>query len=139
MIGPKQREAFFKALTLGGTLKDACVLADVSIEWYYDNVKRDKKFLAEVEKARLGEKFRNLARVAQATQRDWKAAAWLLERRHPKEFAQMQKLSGPEGESLRSGGDTDAPLPMLDEKTAILFIQAVEKATTALLGMKSGK
>ena len=42
---------------------------------------------------------RLLDRVQNASRADWKAAAWLLERRHPEDFCRPQKLehSGPGG------------------------------------------
>jgi hypothetical protein len=48
------------------------------------------EFLLRVEEAKHSAKIRNVAIIQQAASRDWKAAAWLLERRHHEEFARRE-------------------------------------------------
>ncbi len=54
-------------------------------------------------KARAEGETRLLARVIKAGEEDWRAAAWILERRHPEQYARMERreVSGPDGGPLR--------------------------------------
>lgn len=47
-------------------------------------------FLQKVEEAKHSAKIRNVAIIEKAAEKDWKAAAWLLERRHWKEYARRE-------------------------------------------------
>lgn len=55
-----------------------------------------REFREKVEYALAEGETRNVALIARAGSKDWKAAAWLLERRHPDRWA------GPRGRSLDS-------------------------------------
>lgn len=54
-------------------------------------------------KARAEGETRLIARVIKAGEEDWRAAAWILERRHPEHYARMERreVSGPDGGPLR--------------------------------------
>lgn len=46
-----------------------------------------RKFYETIEKAKLKRKITYLQRIDNATDKDWRAAAWLLEKLYPDEFA----------------------------------------------------
>ncbi len=55
-------------------------------------------FAEELTRARGGSALRLMALVSTAAPDDWRAAAWILERRFPKDFGkQVLELSGPDG------------------------------------------
>lgn len=54
-------------------------------------------------KARAEGETRLLARVIKAGEEDWRAAAWILERRHPDQYARVERreLTGPDGSPVQ--------------------------------------
>lgn len=56
------------------------------------------RFYEDVEKARSFAKAGLVSRIVRASDGDWKAAAWLLERKFPAEYGRVQRLE-------HSGGD----------------------------------
>ena len=105
------RKAFLDCVKLGMPIADALAYAGVSSSSYHDalekgktaiqNGKPDKfsKFAEDFKKAQGEFARNNLEIIHQATKKDWHAAAWLLERRKPKDFAQKQEVSA-EGVTL---------------------------------------
>lgn len=82
-----QVEDFYKAIEDGLSIKDSCAIAGVSTAWYYDN-KKDPNFSDGVELALAKCKQKYLAPIEDAAikQKDWKAAAWFLERKFKEDF-----------------------------------------------------
>ena len=71
----------------------ACALSGVSRSTYYNWVKSEQEWAEEAEAAiRFGEAVQ-VARISQAGSDDWRAAAWLLERRFPNEWGPKQELN----------------------------------------------
>jgi hypothetical protein len=77
-----------------------------------------REFRERVEQAMAEGETRNVALIARAGSKDWKAAAWLLERRHPDRWA------GPRGRGIDSSvhpgdfaqGETSAPQDVVDDQ-----------------------
>lgn len=88
---------FYEAIRYGSKIKQACEYAGISPTQYYTWRRRANKkeepyytFVLGVEQAQGEFVVRNLQAVHAHTAIDWKAAAWLLERRHPQDFAMRQ-------------------------------------------------
>ena len=87
---PSLEEKLLAALRVGHTDKDACALVGIDPSTLYDWIKADKDdFSHEVEKARLAAKDQSIKTIRRAALvgKQWTAAAWLLERRYPQEYA----------------------------------------------------
>ena len=89
MIKKEQQKSLLDALAVGHTVTDACTIARVTREWFYNELKRSPSWKAEVELAALRCKERAMVRVQNAAvqPKHWTAAAWWLERKHPEEYA----------------------------------------------------
>jgi hypothetical protein len=71
-----------------------------------------REFREQVEAAQAQGEVRNVALIATAAAKDWKAAAWMLERQYPDRWA------GPRGRALRGTSLTDEPTLDGDGNTA---------------------
>jgi hypothetical protein len=101
-------ERITAVLRSGGYVQAAASAASVPVRTYNHWLERgdpegsDPKdepyrvFREKVERAVAEGEAVNVALISRAAQKDWKAAAWLLERRHPDRWA------GPRGRSLNS-------------------------------------
>ena len=112
MEDPTVRKAFLDCVKIGMPMCDCLAYSGIAEGSYYDAMKKGEdaiangrnddfaKFLKDVKKAQ-GEFARNNLAIIQraAVNKDWHAAAWLLERRRPKDFALKQEVSG-EGMTL---------------------------------------
>lgn len=100
MIKNSQRKMIMQAFELGVTKDiDAISYSGVSRDWYYDELKKNKEFAAQIEAAKTKRKMRALAVIMKAAQTSWSAAGWFLERTYQEEFAikQRHEVSGPGG------------------------------------------
>jgi hypothetical protein len=79
-----------KAIAKGIPLKAACKLAGLGFTAFSDWRDKDAGFAQRVELAEAVAIERNLALIQKAAAKNWKAAAWLLERRHPEMFARPE-------------------------------------------------
>jgi len=89
-----------KHLEDGLTLKDSCDLENVSDEsfrkWKKENVNSE----ILIKQAELRRKSEKLKIIHEAATTDWRAAAWYLERKYPKEFALKGRTEDPNKEAL---------------------------------------
>lgn len=90
---PEIQLELIDALEIGMLDVDACTLAGVSRDFFYDWIKDDAEFDDAVKKARLCAKRRALKTIKTAGLSYWQAAAWFLERRYKDEFAQRQNVN----------------------------------------------
>jgi len=89
----KHREDLLDNLRSGMSIVAACALSSVSRSSYYSWIKQDPEWAEEAEAAiRFGEAVL-VSRISQAGVDDWRAAAWLLERRFPNEWGPRQEVS----------------------------------------------
>ena len=100
-----------EAIRKGMPLKQAAMLAGMSYEtlnrWRIQGEAEDappefRHFWQALRRAQAQAMERLLGRIQTASESDWKAAAWILERRHPDDFAKPQRLehSGPGGSPI---------------------------------------
>jgi transposase len=111
------------ALLSGSTQETAAAYASVPASTYWQWLKNgrnggslaERRFAADVEKAIATFKVGAAAKVAKS--QDWRAQAWLLERRFPQDFGQVQRVEVDAQVShsmkLDLGSATDAELAAL--------------------------
>ena len=84
------KKRIIEALTAGTTYEIAAQYAGISRSTLYEWIKKGEKeedttyrtFYDNIKKAEAEGAVVHLGTIAQASKKDWKAAAWLLERRH---------------------------------------------------------
>lgn len=88
---------FYEAVRYGSKIKHACQYAGINVSTYYTWRRRALKgeepyatFLRGIEQAQGEFVTRNLEAIHAHTAIDWKAAAWLLERSYPEQYAMRQ-------------------------------------------------
>jgi predicted DNA-binding protein YlxM (UPF0122 family) len=97
----KLRQAF----AIDATIEEACFYSGISKQCYYDNVKKDKKLLDQLEALRNKPVLKARQTVVNSLDNP-DSAKWYLERKRKKEFAQRGELTGADGKDL--------PLPILN-------------------------
>lgn len=95
---PSTRAELLRLIRLGLADVDTCNSVGVSAEFFYSWIRDDIEFAEEVMRAR-GEAVAVLhEKVATAGDGDWRAAAWLLSRRHPERYAERRIIDGGNGQ-----------------------------------------
>ena len=90
ILTPEKRRTILALLANGSSRRIAAQYADCSPSTIYRAAGRDPEFAAAVATAENNVEVELLRRLRKAAQTDryWRAAAWLLERRNPRDFAQ---------------------------------------------------
>ena len=90
---------FYEAIRYGSKIRAACQYAGISTPTFYLWKRRANRgeepyatFIRGVEQAKGEFIVRNLQAVHAHTAIDWKAAAWLLERSYPEDYAMRQYI-----------------------------------------------
>ena len=94
ILTPEKRRTILALLANGSSRRIAAEFADCSPSTIYRATQRDPEFAAAVATAENNievELLRQLRKAAR-TDRYWRAAAWLLERRNPRDFAQRPPI-----------------------------------------------
>lgn len=111
LLNPTRQAALLKAIEQGMPLKQAAAMAGMSYDTLNNWQNRGQNESAPPEYRQFCQQLRHSQAVAMqvhvssicdAAKRDWRAAAWMLERRFPEDFARQQQLehSGPDGKPL---------------------------------------
>ena len=109
-LSPAILEKVCEGVRLGMSYERASVRVGITAtalrEWMRKDEAGNPRYagvVAAVQKARADGETRLLARIHKASEDDWKAAAWILERRHPESYAKMERreVSGPNGDPLK--------------------------------------
>lgn len=87
-------------IKVGVPIRDACHAVGIAESMFYlwqqkglENKGRPYVlFVKAVEKAKSQSKIRSIVRIDKAANDDWRADAWLLERRFPEEFGKRDQL-----------------------------------------------
>jgi hypothetical protein len=98
------------AVKSGAYLETACAFAGVAKSTFYEWLRKGRnqrkgkfqRFADAIEKAIAGSEIRDLLVIDKAAQSgDWRAAAWRLERKNPKQWGpkKVLEVSGPDGEA----------------------------------------
>jgi hypothetical protein len=120
--GPDITAEICKHLALGMGRVDSCLLSDISYETFTRWMEHHNEFCEAIKKAEAKCKERNVALIQRAAVTTWQAAAWMLERKYPEEFAQRLQHTGADG----------APLNL--HSAAVLVIQQLRESTHAIAG-----
>jgi hypothetical protein len=133
---PDNVNKILEQLQIGMTREDTIVLVGISRETFYVWMREKPDFSDKVLHAEMVCKQRAVVRIQQHGRRDWRAAAWWLERKFKSEFAEQQthKMVGPDGGPLLVSRGPE--LKDVDEKTMVDFIKAVDKAVDKLGSVK---
>ena len=109
---PNVRNLLLASLRAGATLKMAALAAGIDRVTLWRWIKRGKKaksgkyraFLRELIQASAMGGVRNVTCISRAAARDWRAAAWMLERRYPRDYGKREKveLTGKDGKPIQT-------------------------------------
>ena len=101
-LDPGKVDRLLQGIKLGLPFVHACARAGISEDTFARWRKQSADFAESVKNAEAEAIARNVALVQKAAGRSWQAAAWWLERRHPKDFARTERLQhgGPEGKEI---------------------------------------
>jgi hypothetical protein len=89
-IGARGQERILGVLEGGGSLRDAADALGICRRTLFNARKNDPEFCRRVLRAAAAGKIRLLRRISSAT--DWRAAAWLLERKYGREYGRRELL-----------------------------------------------
>lgn len=90
-----QQAAILQALSEGLPVRESCRAARVSIPQFYRWCRKYEDFRDRVREAELESRASLIRTILEARYRDWRAAAWLLERRWPEEWGRQDRLRQP--------------------------------------------
>lgn len=118
LLNPTRQAALLKAIEQGMPLKQAAAIAGMSYDTLNNWQNRGENESAPPEFRQFCQLLRHSQAVAMqvhvssicdAAKRDWRAAAWMLERRCPEDFARPQQFehSGPGGNPLMPDPDVN--------------------------------
>lgn len=82
----ENRKLVLDVLATGGSRNDAAKMAGTTRQTIGNEVRANPEFAAAIDAAEVHGKVSLIERVFNASEDDWKAAAWMLERKYPKEF-----------------------------------------------------
>lgn len=105
-LTPELQEQLCKLLQVGITIEDACAEVGISDrvfhKWQARALERNERlyvqFFQAVVQAKARSKIRSVLRIDKAALKDWRADAWLLERRFPEEFGKRDQVKVHEAE-----------------------------------------
>lgn len=126
---PDKVKVFLEGIKLGQTIHDSCEYANISTSSVYDWVargERDKEndkqsiyveFLESFNRAKQQFIRNALYHIFQAAKSDWKAAAYLLKMRHPKDYSDKKEYIEEGEETPEAKTFAEQFMEALDEKT----------------------
>ncbi len=97
---PKMVEKIAGYIRLGMRNIDAARLAGVDETTFYDWKRSKPQFSQALKESEDQGEASNLAVIQKAKNKQWTAAAWLLERRHPDKYSSRRELTGPGGKPI---------------------------------------
>lgn len=116
-FNPTRQAALLEAIEQGMPLKQAAAVAGMSYDTLNHWQKRGENESAPPEYCQFYQLLRrsqavamqvHLSSICDAAKRDWRAAAWMLERRYPEDFARQQiEHTGPGGKPLTPSPDEE--------------------------------
>lgn len=94
-LTPEIRDKIVEMLKIGNYIETVCEFVDINKSTYYMWLKQAEvstrstkysKFRDAVRKAMAFAEARDVAIIARAAEKDWRAAVWMLERRYPERW-----------------------------------------------------
>jgi transposase len=122
----KVRQEVLSNLREAMSIKSAYTLAGISERTYYRWIKEDEEWAEEVEMAKRFSEAVMVSRLKALGEEkaDWRAYAWLLERRFPEEWTAKREIEL--NQTVNDGG-------------AALVVQMIEQTDMRLLEMRDGQ
>jgi len=134
---PEAVKLLLGAIRVGGTLKEACATAKIGystlFEWLAKETPEAAELADSIEKAKGEGTVSLLATIHAAAPKNWTAAAWILERRHPDRFGRPQRLelTGKDGGAVQVAAQVVLlPAPIHDADAWVKSV-AVDQAKLA--------
>ena len=135
LLNPTRQATLLNAIEEGLPLKEAAEIAGISYDTLNHWTKRGESESAPPEFRQFCQLLRrsqalamqvNVSAIREAAKRDWRAAAWILERRFPADFARQQQIehSGPRGKPLTSPYDDCEVLRRMKRQTGLKDLAA---------------
>lgn len=91
-VDPVIEAKLIEVLTSGATVRDSCAFVGITAETFYTWCARYSDFSERIEKARATAKISSVAVIRKASQTNWQAAAWFLERSDPANWGRKDML-----------------------------------------------
>jgi hypothetical protein len=92
-LTPEKKQQVLAFLAGGGSRRKAAAYVGISLTTIADEAKRDEQFSDDLSRAEASSYFRHLQNVSKAGEKDWRASAFLLERKWPEEFGKTQTVN----------------------------------------------
>ena len=113
-LTPELRETLLEGLSIGLTQKLASQRAGIGESTFYNWLAKGRAastgqyrdLLDEVIRAEGQGAARLMAQISRQGMADWRAAAWILERRHPDDYGRRTELTGKAGAPVQVEGKT---------------------------------
>lgn len=104
-LTPELHERIVNLIKAGNYDETAIAVVGVSTNTFYEFMKKGKepgrnkhtRFFTAVEKAKAWSEARDVSIITKNTEKDWRVAAWKLERKHPKRWSRQRKEFKPPG------------------------------------------
>lgn len=116
-------EMFCDCVRSGLSNRDACMACKISEETYYgwvrdvenkvedENYAMKLKLIDSIKEAEVQFKNIHIQNITNLSKQDWKASAWILERKFPKEYSKFERSAILMGEEKKSVEDL---MPLAD-------------------------
>lgn len=140
LLNPTRQTALLEAIEQGMPLKHAAAVACMSYDTLNHWQKRGQNESAPEEYRQFCQLLRrsqavamqvHLSSICDAAKRDWRAAAWMLERRYPEDFARQQQLE-------HSTADAKPWMPDPDITHEVLIRMQKQRGITEILKKMGG-
>ena len=89
-------------IRIGNTAKDSAALCGIGESTFYEWKEKHPEFAESIKAADILCKAENIKKIQLASDKDWKASAWWLERKYKKEFAQRMEETGADGAPIEN-------------------------------------
>ena len=89
---PERLDTICQHITTGITFKSACALSGISDATFYRWRQEDPEFEADVQMATAVAEQVLLGHISEHAFTDWRAAAWILERRMPDDYSAKRDI-----------------------------------------------
>ncbi|MBL9178862.1 MAG: hypothetical protein JNM65_12450 [Verrucomicrobiaceae bacterium] len=140
LLNPTRQAALLEAIEQGIPLKQAAAVAGMSYDTLNHWRKRGENESAPEEYRQFCQLLRHsqavamqvhVSSISDAAKRDWRAAAWMLERRYPEDFARQQQLE-------HSAADAKPWMPDPDITHEVLIRMQKQRGITEILKKLGG-
>jgi hypothetical protein len=137
---PEVEKRIFDAIRLGATYKLAAQYGGIDVATLYRWLDKDATFAMRLKEAEGGAVVGWLAKIEKAaSDGNWQAAAWKMERRYPEDYSLRQRLehTGADGGPIQVEQDVTYSLEERQRRILTIVDQARGRSDPAALGARS--